>query len=860
MSKSVRHIRKSIVFLYSGFAIVAFLSLFFVERQIHYDVTEATYGDLRQSAMVSEKILKEELQQYRQLIQILHDTPSMTALLHADLSSADLKVDSPSNISQIKDDIKTTFAAMMKRNAHILQLRVIGLENDGMEIIRVGRNQGFVAPTPDSQLQSKGQEIYFREINELRNHQIYISYINLNREHGKIVLPHTPTIRLAIPLFRATNNERLGFIIANVDADYIVKQVNSAVRARLELMLFDEDGYFIFHPNEKYEFSRDLDTNFTFQGQYQFVQEDGKDFPGMEIYQNVDTGDKIHTLLTPIYTGNNYDQGHNYLQILLSQSESVFNDEINERRSTALLLIVVALMLMLLMLVLFLKFMRSNLKLASTRSEFEAIVNSTSEAIIGINNLGVITSWNYSARRMFDIAQSDALDRTLNELEIIDHDVMPYIDAVLKDSFVSVKECKASSKSLHQFPVSVSFSAVRRDTKSPIGVALIIRDISAEKQAQQEIQQVHQNLERQVKERTAELAIAHEEALKSSDLKSAFISNVSHEMRTPLNGILGFVHLLKQEPLSDNQNRYLKMMQTSASSLMSLINDVLDVSKIEAGKLDFHDVDFNLVIELESIADSLVVKAEDKGLILDLDLSGIRHINVNGDANRLKQIVINLMTNAIKFTQSGYVSLRGTTHRQENGNISFLCEVKDTGIGIAQENQGKLFKAFTQEDGKTASQFGGTGLGLSICKQLTQLMGGGITFKSEKDIGSTFSFDVCFNAPTTNTAPLLSSFDKLSFLICCEGDWPKQSLHNYVEYFGGHAIHVDEFQNLGSRPHIDVVVIDYRVRGSEKYKPYETLTNPDSSRVKSIVIKSVRALPVFDNQACDIITSEYKKY
>lgn len=850
MQNTPSHIRKSFVYLYIGFAVIACLSLVFIENKIRHDVVDATYGDLKQSLVVSEKILKEELAQYRQLVQVLHDTPPIHALMRNKTVGAEGNAD-----TSAKEDITTIFTAMMKRNAHILQLAVIGLENNGREIVRVSRQQGFVTSAPEPQLLEKANEGYFSEINQLQNNQIYISYFHLNREYGKITIPYTPTIKMAIPLFQPGSNERFGFLIANIDATYIIKQVNSAVRDRLDLMLFDEAGYFVSHPNEAFQFSRDLDTTYTFQGQYEFVQNEGDAFAGMKIYKERDSGKQIHALISPIYTGNNYLDGHNYLQILLSQDESVFNSEINERRSTALFLVVIALTLMLAMLILFVKLMRNSLTLANARSEFEAIINSTSEAIVGIDHQGYITSWNYAASRLFDIAEQDALGKTFDQLQVFKEDIAADINALVNDMFVPVKEFDAISKNHHRFPVSVSFSPIRKNAQSVAGAALLIRDISVERHAQQEVKKVHQNLEKQVNERTAELAIAHREALKSSDLKSAFISNVSHEMRTPLNGILGFVHLLKQGSLSESQKRYLKMMETSSSSLLSLINDLLDVSKIEAGKLDFDNIDFNLIVELESIADSLVIKAENKGLILDIDLSSVTHINVQGDPNRLKQIVINLMTNAIKFTHKGYVSLSAKTTQLESNDILLQCEIKDTGIGIAKENQKKLFEAFTQEDGKTATQFGGTGLGLSICKQLTQLMGGDIYFESEKNKGSTFTFTVKLNQPALDCAPLAQSLQSQQFLICSNADWPKASLQNYVTRFGGSAILLNDYLTHSTPPHIDVVIVDKRLTNAVSPEFYENFTNPDGSQAKVILIKSVQSAEQCNDPKFELLSS-----
>lgn len=272
------------------------------------------------------------------------------------------------------------------------------------------------------------------------------------------------------------------------------------------------------------------------------------------------------------------------------------------------------------------------------------------------------------------------------------------------------------------------------------GVAVVIRDITDEQKAKDAIERVNLKLEEKVVSRTKELVEATQEARKASKVKSSFISNISHEMRTPLNGVVGSLALLKRQPLNEKAEQLVSMMEISCNNLNVLINDVLDLSKIEAGKLDINQQNFEILSLIESIAKVFAIKAASKGLELLVDTSEVPRIEVNSDPHRINQVLSNLLNNAIKFTKTGHVKLTLFLSESVSDVLQLHFSVEDTGVGIAKDNQPKLFSAFTQADASVATQYGGTGLGLSICKQLCQLLGGDIIFESELGAGSKFSF------------------------------------------------------------------------------------------------------------------------
>ncbi len=250
-----------------------------------------------------------------------------------------------------------------------------------------------------------------------------------------------------------------------------------------------------------------------------------------------------------------------------------------------------------------------------------------------------------------------------------------------------------------------------------------------------ELQQSHAQLEQRVSERTAELSAAMERAEAADRIKSAFLASMSHELRTPLNSIIGFTGILLQGlagPLNEEQYKQLGMVQKSSRHLLSLINDVLDISKIEAGQLDLAPTTFSLRPSLEKILMLLMPMANDKGLELRSQIADdIGEITT--DQRRFEQIIINILNNALKFTEKGYVSL---ACRIENGNC--LIEIADSGIGMEESALTTIFEPFRQIDSGLARKHEGTGLGLSICRRLLEMMGGSIDVKSRPGHGSTF--------------------------------------------------------------------------------------------------------------------------
>ena len=344
-----------------------------------------------------------------------------------------------------------------------------------------------------------------------------------------------------------------------------------------------------------------------------------------------------------------------------------------------------------------------------------------------------------------------------------------------------------------------------------------------------------------------DLAAARDGALQASKAKSDFLSTMSHEIRTPMNGVIGLTELLLETPLDPDQHELAAGVKVSAENLLVIINDILDFSKIEAGKLDLDETDLNVGVVADDVGRILAGAAHGKGLELLVDVHPDVPTGLVGDRVRIQQVLLNLASNAVKFTLDGEVVIRVGVLDETPERVALRFEVIDMGIGIAEEDQKRLFRAFAQADSSTTRKFGGTGLGLAICRQLVELMGGTLGLISTPGAGSTFWFELSLRR-AERTHPAHAAGDPRSLtdvraLVVDDNATNRKILHQQLRSWGVDVVDaVDAYQAIGltaAGQRFDLAVIDLNMPGMDGIELATQLkTNPTTATMTLFLLSS----------------------
>jgi PAS domain S-box-containing protein len=374
--------------------------------------------------------------------------------------------------------------------------------------------------------------------------------------------------------------------------------------------------------------------------------------------------------------------------------------------------------------------------LRESEEKFRSISMSAQDAIVMTDVAGNISYWNPAAERIFGYGREEMLGKPVQTFIASPAFYVAFADAFMEWRATGqgrpegrIVELEAKRKDGSMIAIELSLSSVMLgNSLHAIG---IVRDVSERKRAEAEL-----------RESEKRLRIAKDAAETANRAKSQFLANMSHEIRTPMNGVLGMLELLRGTELTPKQSRFAETIQRSGEALLDLINDILDFSKIEAGKMELKSVNFSLGKAVAEVLDMLFERAQRKKLNLSVRTVGNVPDLLIGDPMRLQQVLMNLTSNAVKFTDKGHVSITVSCTEQDAASALLLLEVEDTGIGVPAEAQSTIFNSFSQADGSPTRRYGGSGLGLAIARQLSELMGGQIGVKSELGKGSVFWFTV----------------------------------------------------------------------------------------------------------------------
>jgi len=426
--------------------------------------------------------------------------------------------------------------------------------------------------------------------------------------------------------------------------------------------------------------------------------------------------------------------------------------------------------------------------LRDSEEKFRTISASAKDAIIIMDDQGQVTYWNQSASRIFGFQKSEIIGKSLHPMLAPDRpkdfnrSEMLEFQKTGKSSVIGrTLDLTVKRKDGIYIPIELSLSAVKLKGRwNAIGIA---REVAERKKAEQQVRE------------------ARDKALDASKFKSQFLANMSHEIRTPMNAIIGMTDLALLTKLDTEQREYLEMVKSSADSLLALLNDILDFSKIEAGKLEVEFEPFNIREMIAATLGSLAIKAHQKNIELAYNINQNVPEKLMGDSMRIRQVIINLIGNAIKFTEIGEVLLNIIPINKSDKEVTLLFSVSDTGIGIPEEIRDRIFELFAQADGSTTRKYGGTGLGLAITSQLVKLMGGEIWVDSAPAKGSTFYFNIRFklskDTSMLKTEPGTAILDGKKVLIVDDNETNRRILKDMVKNWNMIAIEAENgFQTL----------------------------------------------------------------
>ncbi len=374
---------------------------------------------------------------------------------------------------------------------------------------------------------------------------------------------------------------------------------------------------------------------------------------------------------------------------------------------------------------------RAEIWLRQSHDRFRRLAELFPSIAFEMNELGALSFINRQTIEKTDYSREE-LESGFPVLQLFGTEdqerVQNHFDQLMEEDGQNVEELQVRKKDGTTFPATAHLSSIIRDGEA-LGVRGFLIDISRHKESEEALTELNQRLTQ-----------ANEQAKQANEAKSDFLANMSHEIRTPMNGIIGMTGILMDTEMTPEQRDYMTTIRNSADSLLSIINDILDFSKIEAGKLDLETLDFDLRVTLDDATDLLAWRAEEKGLEFICQVDPEVPSLLRGDPGRIRQVIVNLANNAIKFTSGGEVAIRASLEEEDDENVTVRFEVNDTGCGIPRNRLSQLFERYTQAEASTTRKFGGTGLGLSISKRLVSMFRGRIGAESEEGQGSKFWF------------------------------------------------------------------------------------------------------------------------
>ncbi len=713
-------------FIIAGFGVIIFAFLSF--NQVTDYFKQNLLNSLSAQLESDELEIKNAIKNVKDDITILSKEEAIKGIIRANKNEYHYDAHSNLTLENWKARLKRVFLGIFRQNSAYFKIRLIGVNNGGKEIISVSKRGDEIYFEKESELQQKAHRYYYKDTISLKKDEIYISKIDINRERGNIVFPIKPTIRFAIPLY--DDNKIFGMIIINTNIHKLfglnkTKHINGR-----ELYLTNSNGYYLYH--------RDIDKTFGFEFgkdyklKYKFKVDDifSKDINKLAFY----TKNKLAFNAKKIYLTKDK------FIILASSSTNIFlQEQSSEYKKQMAIYIFIITILVTLASMLLTRYLTSPIVILTNKAKKLKI---NSDEYISFDG----TKTNDEIGEL-----SDSLESMLVNLINSKKEIAKFASSLEEQVDEQTKELRERQTKLEETNAEMEEQQQQLEEANAEmeEQQQQLEETNAQMEEQQQyLEEANAKMEEQqlqltttadkLNEKNQTLTKSQKELQASNEYKSEFLANMSHELRTPLNSIILLSKMLsknKQEHLDEKEVKKIEVINHSGNELLRLINDILDLSKVEAGKMSLNLSEIDTTILLQQFQDMFEHTAIDKGLELIIkDELNTTFIN---DEDKLSQIIRNLLSNAFKFTKNGYIELGIIDSGEEDRPIQIY--VKDSGIGIPEKKQKLIFEAFSQADGSTSREYGGTGLGLSITKEFAKLMKSYVKLESIENEGSTFS-------------------------------------------------------------------------------------------------------------------------
>ncbi|MEP1447392.1 MAG: response regulator [Paraglaciecola sp.] len=779
-----------------GLLAIALVVISFTTNWQSRNLAEKEVLELEQSkSFLLKQAIEVTLENHHQNLQSLRDIPSLQAIVTRSIENTLTPINAE-NLKEPRQRLARVFEAFVHNHSEYQQLRFI--DKAGNEVLRVQRSpNGEVINVAADNLQNKANSHYVIETLKLKHGETYYSNVSLNREYGAIQLPHLPVLRIATPAFD-NEGKIAGLLVLNLSTEQLFSGISS-VKNGIQRRIVDNNGFYIKHPDDTKTFGFDLGVDNKLSNDEPFM---AKTILKQDAFIRYDQNEKELEGFQKIFFSPR--DNTNYWVLTFHIPEDLVFSEINDSLQTMLLFSLLIGFLATVFIIWFVsrRILKPVVTMAAACERFKggdltvrldtqsvkdeiltlyegintfvekqqkttdslnhevmtqtkrlsAVIDNIVDGIITISEQGIIESFNPAARDIFGYTEAEVIGKNVTML-------MPEPYHSKQNGFPDNRNNATDSELVNKgdefigqrkdgstFPMELGVSELTIDNdKHFVGIT---RDITQRQQTKTALKNAKINAEQ------ASLA------------KSEFLANMSHEIRTPMNGVIGMTNLLLDTPLNPEQHNFAKIVKSSAKSLLSIINDILDFSKVEAGMLEMESIDFDMGLLMNEFGTSIAVRAHDKGLELICPANPLFDQCFRADPGRIRQILNNLVGNAIKFTEQGEVAVYYHVQQQTESRTKVLVEVIDTGIGLSEEQQAGLFERFSQADGSTTRRHGGTGLGLAISKQLVELMGGEIGINSTLGKGSTFWFTLDLeNAEASATSNFMANLSEQKILV-----------------------------------------------------------------------------------------------